>query len=250
MTTHPETGRSSWRNVRHYAYAERPFGAAWARLATQPHEILGGEAGPAAGIASVELRAHRGGLDLSRTVSIRFGGLVCDDDIARMALRWQDSRHAVFFPVFEGVLSLAPIQAGRHQVTQVGLVGRYRPPLGAAGVMADRLAGGELVADETIAAFVENVANRLEALIEPEADGSDGDVEEEPDPGHSRVMVTVDGLGDRRGGAVAVARQLSGTPGVTHAEVNPIAGIATVEYDPDTCNLSRILAELEIESDG
>ena len=248
VPTSTATGRhASWRKVRHYAYLDRPFDAAWTTLARMPYEVLGAEPAAAEGTASVPLTAKRGAVEISRTVTIRFGGLVCEEDMARMALRWQDSRHAVFFPVFEGVLSLAPILAGRRHVTQVGLVGRYRPPLGAAGAAADRLAGSE-VADEVIALFVDALAARLEALIPPGNLAADDEPESEEAsriPGQSRILVTVDGLADRCGGAVAVTRQLSGTPGVTHAEVNPLAGIATIEYDPDACSLGRILAQLE-----
>jgi hypothetical protein len=106
----------------------------------------------------------------------------------------------------------------------------------AAGAAADRLAGSE-VADEVIAAFVDGITARLEALIPPEdvtlEDGESLEEVSDASTGRSRILITLDQLADHRGGAVALTRQLAGTPGVTHAEVNPLAGIATVEYDPD-----------------
>jgi copper chaperone CopZ len=244
--------QSNWRTVRHYAYLDRPYEAAWTALAQSPHEVLGAQPSADEGTAQTALTAKRGALGISRTVTIRFGGLVCEEEMARMALRWQDSHHAMFFPVFEGILSLAPMVVGRRPVTQVGLVGRYRPPLGAAGAAADRLAGGE-VADEVLTAFVDGITARLEALIpagDLELEAGENLEESDTSSGRSRILITLDQLADHRGGAVALTRQLEGTPGVTHAEVNPIAGIATVEYDPDACSLSRILAELEVGSPG
>ena len=109
---------------------ERPFEDVWARLAQSPAQILGrdGEAdGTGAGTA---LHARRAGVDVSRDVRLRFGGMVCDERRARLSPRWEDAHHPRLFPVFDAVLELAPLKSGRHQVTQIGVVGRYRPPFG------------------------------------------------------------------------------------------------------------------------
>ena len=107
--------------------------------------------------------------------------------------------------------------------------------------LGDHFTGGEL----------EEQLGRLESMVdagplgpEPEQNPS------EAGAGRSearRVFIPLDGLGERRGGAVALSRQLAATPGVVHAEVDPVAGMANVEYDPDLCSLSRILAELEAD---
>ena len=244
-----DTDQPKWQTVRHYAYVDRPYEAAWTKLAEVPHEVLGARPGADGGSGAAPLRAHAGGVEVDRTVTIRFGGLVCEDEMARMALRWQDSRHAALFPVFEGILSLAPVVAGHRHLTQVGLVGRYRPPLGAAGAVVNRLAGAQ-VAEEAIAGFADAVAHRLGSMVAPESPAP-GDSESEEDhevvPGNARILVTMDGLSERRGGAVGVSRQLAATPGVTHAEINPLIGLATIEYDPEACSLTRILTELEID---
>jgi hypothetical protein len=50
--------------------------------------------------------------------------------------------------------------------------------------------------------------------------------------GH-RVFLPVDGLACRSGGAVTTRRLLSSLPGVSVVELDPIAGIAAVDYDPE-----------------
>jgi hypothetical protein len=240
-------GRAGWRTVRHYAYVERPYDALWAKLVEVPRQVLG-DGGPDGGAAVSELRIHRAGIDLSRTVKIKFGGLVVEDEMARMGICWEDGRHRQLFPVLEGILSLNPVPSGRRPATQVGLVGRYRPPFGALGEVGDRMAGEE-VADDAVAGFVHDVVHRLEALVPAEeVDPVTAEPQGEIDTaGHRRIHVQLDGLGSRPGGAAGISRRLAGTPGVVRAEVDPFVALAEVEYDPDRCSLSRILAGLEVD---
>jgi len=248
-TTKQTDGHTGWRTVRHYAYVERPYEAVWAKLAQAPRQVLGGDDAPSAGGALAELHVRRAGIDVSRAVKIKFGGLVTEEEMARMGLHWEAGRHPQLFPVLDGILSLAPIVSGRRHVTQVGLVGRYRPPFGALGGIGDRMAGEE-VAAESVARFVDDVARRLEAQADAQPSGPDmpeNTADGADDSDRRRILVPLDGLGDRRGGAVGIGRQLAGTPGVVRAQVDPVAGMAEIEYDPDLCSLSRILAELEVE---
>ncbi len=233
---------SGWREIRHYAYVERPFDDVWALLARAPEQVLGGETDEA-GPPEASLHATRAGLELSRDVRLHFGGLVCGEQRARLSLRWEDVHHPRLFPVLEAVLELAPLRSGRRQITQIGVVGRYRPPLGAVGALADRL-GGEAVAAESVARFVKELALKLEGLIaEPAAD--DVDVRRPPAPGMRRVYIPVDRLDDRPGGAACVGRYLESAPGVVQAEVHPLTGLATVDFDPELCNPLKLMEELE-----
>jgi hypothetical protein len=181
-----------------------------------------------------------------RDVRLRFGGLVCENHRARLSLRWEDAHHPRLFPVLEAVLELAPLQNGRQRITQIGIAGRYRPPFGAIGGLADRLAG-VAVAEDSVAHFVDDLARRVEALIaEPPAPAEDWDLSGPPlDPGLRRVFMPVDRLDECPGGAVAVGRYLDATPGVVRAEVNPQAGLVTVEFDPELCNPVNLLEDLE-----
>lgn len=98
--------------MRHYAYVDRPYDACWTKLAQAPHAVLGAPNAAAQGTAASALTAKRGGVEVSRTVTIRFGGIVCEEEMARMALRWQDSRHATWSALV-GVLTAIALLAVR-----------------------------------------------------------------------------------------------------------------------------------------
>jgi hypothetical protein len=246
----------SWREIRRYVYVERPFEDVWPLLTKAPGKQLV-EIGAGRYHGTSQLRAHLAGVDVNRTVKVRFGGVVCDDAVARLALRWEDAGHPLLFPVLEGVIELVPLAFGRRQLTQVGLVGEYRPPLGRVGTLADSAAGAG-VATESVERFLDDLARRLEALVEavPHEPG-----EEEPETAASpaengsdtelrQVSLLVDGLGRRRGGAVALVRRLAAIPGVVHAEVDPFAGLAEVRYDPALCAIDQLVAEVEDDAAG
>ncbi len=243
-----EAPRPGWRTLCHYAYVARAYDDVWPMLAAAPQRVLGDEEAGPAGAGLSDLHVRRGGVDLTRKVRLSFGGLVADEDLARMALRWEDAAHPALFPVLEGILSLAPLTAGRRRITQVGLAGRYRPPLGALGGAGDRLLGREVAVD-SVAGFVDALARRLEAMAPPELLGPESPAEADPaEPGdadRSRVLVMLDGLDERPGGAAAVDRQLAGTAGVVRAEVDPLAGMAEIVFDPERCSLNRLLSDLD-----
>lgn len=236
---------AGWRQICHYAYIERPFDEVWTLLARSPAEVLGAET-ETPGVPEASLHARRAGMEMSRDVRLRFGGLVCDEHRARLSLRWEDAHHPGLFPVLEAVVELAPLKGGRQQITQIGVVGHYRPPFGVIGAVADRLAG-EAVAAESVSRFVEELARRLEGLIaEPAAAGKDPRLIQPPvGPGLRRVFIPVDRLDDRPGGAACVGRYLESAPGVVRAEVHPLAGMAAIEFDPELCNPMKLLEDLE-----
>jgi hypothetical protein len=151
-----------WRKIRHYTYVERSFEDVWALLARSPGQVLG-RASEASYVREASLHVKRAGVEVTRDVRLRFGGIVCDQHRARQSLRWEDAHHPRLFPVLEAVLELASLDSGRRRTTQIGIVGRY----------------------------------------------------------------------------------LDAAPGVVRAEVHPLTGMATVEFDPELCNPVRLLEDLE-----
>ena len=234
----------SWREIRHYTYVERPFDDVWVLLAQSPGELLG-RASEASYVRRASLHVRRAGVEMSRDVRLRFGGLVCEERRARLSLRWEDAHHPRLFPVLEAVLELAPLKRGRQEITQIGIAGRYHPPFGAMGGLADRFAG-EAVAEDSVAHFVDDLARRVEALIaEPPMPQEDPHLSRPLDPGLRRVFMPVDRLDQCPGGAAGVGRYLDAVPGVMRADVNPQAGLVTVEFDPELCNPVSLLENLE-----
>jgi hypothetical protein len=175
-------------------------------------------------------------------VHLSRGGVV-DDGGARIALRWEDARHPNLFPRLTAALNFVPMSAGRRPVTQVGISGHYVPPFGVLGSAGDLIAGTDIAA-ESGAGFVSDVARRLESLI-PETDAGP---EEQPavpaadEAPHRRILIPVDHLGDRDGGGAGVERQFGATPGVYRADVNPMSGMVSLDYNPDVCDLAALMA--------
>jgi copper chaperone CopZ len=189
---------------------------------------------------------------MSRDVQVTIGGIVLDEDAARLGLRWEDARRPKLFPVLEAALELAPLTAGHHDITQVGLVGRYRPPFGRLGTVADTLAGRRVVM-ESVERFIDDLAARIEAEVpprapEPEAEDQSVSVTR-PSSRRRRVFLPVDGLERRPGGALALRQRLAGVPGVAEVEVDAVAGMTVVDYDATVCGLTRLLSVLDEESE-
>ena len=76
-------------------------------------------------------------------------------------LRWRSQRHPTIFPVMEADLVAHPLVAGSSELV---LAGRYRPPLGSLGLVADLLMGHR-VAQSTAEAFIDELSQAIEAAL-------------------------------------------------------------------------------------
>jgi len=77
---------------------------------------------------------------------------------AAISIRWQARQGSKYFPVMEADLGAS---SGENGATELVLEGRYRPPLGFAGLMFDQILGHR-VASATAAHFVDRIANEIE----------------------------------------------------------------------------------------
>jgi hypothetical protein len=145
---HPE----DWRPVHEFAYVDRAFRDVRRRLADRPGEIF-----PDSATASVA------GLDLTRDVRMVVGELQIGHRTAWLAIHWEDRRHPGLFPLLDASLEFMPVAAVRP-TTQVALRGRYRPPLGGLGEVADNLVGNRIV-QESVRVFLEQLASQLEGAL-------------------------------------------------------------------------------------
>jgi len=75
-----------------------------------------------------------------------------------ISIRWTPTRAAGLLPTLEADLEVRP---GVHGSSELELEGRYRPPLGLAGLVFDRLVG-RFVAASTARTFLDRVADCIE----------------------------------------------------------------------------------------
>ena len=240
--THTERG---WRGLARYAYAERPYDDVWPWLAEHIWSI--GEALPDGG-RSISLRVRPAGADVSRPLRLSVGGVICGDGHAGLAIRGVDAVHPHLFPELEGALEVAALPNNNVPFTQIGVVVRYRPPLGGLGAIGDRLLGRE-VADAALTGFIDELAQAAERELDPTgpllAPAATSAAQPAGPAGVRRVFLTIDGLGVRPGGAVGAHHALAGVPGVVGVSVEPWTGLTTVDYDASACTVNRLLAAIE-----
>ena len=234
-----------WREIHRYAYLQRPYEDVRSWLAAQLGTI--GAPLPDGG-RSIQLRIRPGGVELSRPVRLRLAGPVDGHTGARQALGWVDAAYPRLFPELDGVVELAVVPNRKRAFTQVGVVARYRPPFGALGAVADRLAGAE-VADAALTAFLEELVGAAESDLAPpdllpDADG-ESEASQPEEGGGRRVFLVIDALAVRSGGAVGASACLLAIPGVIAVSVDPWSGLAAVDYEPGRCSPGQLVDALQ-----
>jgi hypothetical protein len=241
MTDTATATARGWRQIERYTYVERPFDGVWSWLAGHLSTLglpLDG------GGRSVELRIRPGGREISRSVRLQVSGLVCDGKVARTAIGWSDATHPRLFPELTAVLEVRPVCNEEAAFSQIGILARYRPPLGPLGAVGDRLVGGD-VTDVALTTFLDEVARAAEQGIEPLAPATAQGDRGSDDPTLRRVFLTVDGLAIRPGGGVGTCQALEAIPGVARVNLNPLAGLVVIDHDPARCGLDEMQAVLE-----
>ena len=241
-TDHPARRRT----VRQFAYVDRAFRDVRRHVASAPTRILGDGRPQASGDPdepTAGLHVRRAGLDLVRDVRMVMGDLEVGIHNARLPLRWEDAAHPDLFPILDATFELAPVSAAHHPMTQLGLFGRYQPPFGRFGSLADTLAGRRIVL-ESVEGFLDELARRLER----ELSATDPDVarpDSSPAQGWRRVILPVDGLNLRPGGAAGVQLHLEAIPGVSAVSVNPGSELAVIDYDQQSCSVHDLQKALD-----
>jgi hypothetical protein len=95
---------------------------------------------------------------LGKTVTVRLGEPAGADDALVIPLTWKATGPAGLFPRLQAELRLSALDPER---AELGLVGRYRPPLGRAGQVLDETLLTR-VARATVRSFLRRVARALE----------------------------------------------------------------------------------------
>jgi hypothetical protein len=239
----------TWRAFRQDAHVARGFAAVRSYLAAVPGRVLGdslaARSDPTEGRTGLHVR--RAGLDVSRDVQVVLGDLEMDARSMRIPVSWADAGRPRLFPVLEATLEITPAGAdSRSQTqrshTQLALSGRYAPPLGRLGVVADMLAGHHLVL-ESVDRFLGDLVERLGRDLPPEPAPA---AEAPPEPAQEnsiprrRVFLSVEEATWQAGGVAAIERRLRAEPGVIDVVLDADAGLVVVEYDGATCGLAHL----------
>ena len=245
MFDNSETTTSrDWRHIERYAYVERPYEDVWCWVAG--HLSSFGTPLPGGG-HSVDLRIRPGGMEISRPVRLHVGGVVAGEDGARAALGWVDAARPHLFPELEAVLEIAPVPNDERSFTQLGVLARYLPPFRTLGVIGDRLVGAEMT-DAALAIFLDDLTAAVEKHTPAPSRQAeeDRDVDDPDDDAGAiqRVLLMVEGLAVRRGGAVGACAALAAVPGVVNVSLDPWTGLVAVDHHPTQCDLNQLIGAL------
>lgn len=151
------------RPLYHYAYVDEPFDDIIELLADRAAAVLQTATDVAAEHARevvTKLHVPVGRFEIGREVVIEVGDFVPQElRTGYVPVSWHAEEHAKLFPEVEAKLEVADLSIEPH-VTQVSLVGSYRPPLGAVGAAADDV-WGHRVAEAAIHRFVKDVVGPI-----------------------------------------------------------------------------------------
>ena len=110
----------------------------------------------------LEVELSTGG-SVRQQVDVHFGPLQVEEGSATQSIHIEAADHPYLFPTLDGELIALGMQP--EDETRICLTGRYRPPLGVAGAIGDRL-GGQHLAEGSVEAFfadfVANITHELE----------------------------------------------------------------------------------------
>jgi hypothetical protein len=157
--------------VEEVALIDCPFEDVARRLESQLSELLAAAADETA--AAGKTRDLDGGLvlkvapaswpeALAKTVVVRTGPVRRQTSSLLAALSWEPANAASLFPRLDADIEVAPCGTSETSLT---LRGRYEPPAGPLGRQIDKLVLHR-VAEATVRAFLENVADELDPTIQ------------------------------------------------------------------------------------
>lgn len=152
------------RGVYTYEYVNAPFDDITLMLAEHADRVLQPATEDAASQAEELVRslsATVAGIEVSQQAKISVERFVPTGPRSGvLPLRWRAARADALFPAMEAALEVAAVSL-HPPITQISLIGRYRPPFGVIGWAADALIGHR-VAEMAASRFVRGVAATLE----------------------------------------------------------------------------------------
>lgn len=109
----------------------------------------------------VLMRVGPGGPLFEKTVTVHLGLMVSTPQTTSFPIAWEATGLSGLFPRLEGTLTMTALDPER---TELSLAGRYRPPLGRAGLVLDEALLSR-AAHATIRSFLRRVARDLEGIF-------------------------------------------------------------------------------------
>ena len=110
----------------------------------------------------LEVELSTGG-SVRQQVDVHFGALQVEEQSATQSIHIEAADHPYLFPTLDGELVALGMQPEAE--TRICLTGRYRPPLGVAGAIGDRL-GGQRRAEGSVEAFFEDLVADIAGELE------------------------------------------------------------------------------------
>jgi hypothetical protein len=154
------------KEIRSYDYVNRPYARVRDALRGSAVAVFHAATKAASGRAedvAAALRINVAGLEIQKDVVIEVGAAeeqrsrAVRTMVTRIPLKWAAAKSARLFPLMQAELSVYALTAAE---TQLDLLGRYRPPLGALGKALDAIAGHR-IAEACVHQFLADVAEYL-----------------------------------------------------------------------------------------
>lgn len=106
------------------------------------------------------LKVRIAGIELDREVEIELGEPQTREYGVVIPVRWKAADAAGLFPSIEAVIEVSPLDDDLP-LTQLSLIGEYKPPLGVVGTIGNAILGHRL-AEAAVRSFVTELARRIE----------------------------------------------------------------------------------------
>ena len=154
------------RDLRCYAYVDRPYETVRQALHERPLELLQratASAAERANALTTSLRAGAEGVEIGVDVRMHIHAVRDEEGVAglspvtRVSLGWEAARIPGAFPIMSAELSAWPITSSE---TRLEIEGTYRPPLGVVGKAIDA-AIGHRIAEASVHRLLEDVVAQL-----------------------------------------------------------------------------------------
>jgi hypothetical protein len=150
------------RELYYYEYVNRIASEVVAELVSPSHTMF--KAATESAVAEAhrfreQLRVEIAGLDIGKDVVIEVGQPEDKGYAVFIPIKWRAESQAGLFPSMDAELEVMPL-SDRQPLTQIGILGRYRPPIGVFGAIGDAMLGHR-VAEASVRHFVIDLAARL-----------------------------------------------------------------------------------------